>query len=174
MEQMQLESGRILSSVGGLYTVESSSGLHTCKARGIFRKRGISPYVGDWVQVDADHVIQEILSRKNSIIRPPLANLDQILFVVSTCKPVPNYFLLDQFLAVAVYKSIRPILVITKTDLADAAALQMIYQSAGIAVYLVDYDKPEKVRCSREKGIQTAKSSGRGKQADCTWESPHC
>lgn len=145
MEQMQLESGRILSSVGGLYTVGSSSGLHTCKARGIFRKRGISPYVGDWVQVDVDHVIQEILPRKNSIIRPPLANLDQILFVVSTCKPVPNSFLLDQFLAVAVYKSIRPILVITKTDLADAAALQTIYQSAGIAVYPVDYDKPETV-----------------------------
>ena len=53
--------GRIITSVGGLYTVETFSGICTCKARGIFRKRGITPYVGDYVQLSEDGVIQEIL-----------------------------------------------------------------------------------------------------------------
>lgn len=58
--------GRIITSVGGLYTVETFSGICTCKARGIFRKRGITPYVGDYVQLSEDGVIQEILPRKTA------------------------------------------------------------------------------------------------------------
>lgn len=137
--------GRILSSVGGLYTVETSCGICTCKARGVFRKRGIVPYVGDYVQVSEEQVICEILPRKNSILRPPVANLDQILFVVSACHPSPNLQLLDSFLAVAIYKEIEPVVVVTKVDLDAADALCNLYQNAGITVMTVEYDKPETV-----------------------------
>ena len=76
-------SGIITKCLGGLYTVESPDGIYECKARGIFRNKGISPCAGDGVKLE-NGVISEILPRKNSIIRPPLANLDQLIFVVST------------------------------------------------------------------------------------------
>lgn len=137
--------GRIITSVGGLYTVETFSGICTCKARGVFRKRGIVPYVGDYVLLSDDNVITEILPRKNSILRPPVANLDQILFVVSSCHPSPNLLLLDSFLAVAIYQEIEPVLIVTKVDLDAGEELCRLYEHAGIPVMVVDYQKPETV-----------------------------
>lgn len=137
--------GRILTSVGGLYTVETFSGICICKARGVFRKRGIVPYVGDYVLLSDDNVISDILPRKNSILRPPVANLDQILFVVSSCHPSPNLLLLDSFLAVAIYQEIEPVLIVTKVDLDAGEELCRLYEQAGISVMAVDYQKPETV-----------------------------
>ena len=160
------ESGRILQCIGGIYTVATDSGTVSCKARGVFRKRGMTPYAGDFVTVEQG-VMTEILPRKNSIIRPPLANLDQLLFVTSTYKPVPNLLLLDQFMAVAIYKQIQPVLVLTKLDLQDGAALQELYTNAGIPVYPVCYDQPdtlEAVRaCLRGKVSALTGNSGAGK-----------
>lgn len=141
---MQME-GLIIKAVGGLYTVESPNGVSACKARGIFRKQGISPCTGDRVTVE-DDVITEILPRRNLLIRPPLANLDQLLFVLSVRDPAPNIQLLDRFLAVCVYKDIRPVLVFTKLDLADAAKYAEIYAHSGFPVHYVDYQKPESVQ----------------------------
>lgn len=143
-DAISVQHGRILSCVGGLYTVESSSGITACKARGVFRNQGITPYAGDIVSLK-NGVINEILPRKNSIIRPPLANLDRLFFVVSLCKPVPNYLLLDKFIAVARYKGIEPIIVITKTDLASDEEFHRIYRNAELTVISVDYDKPETI-----------------------------
>ncbi len=140
----KVQQGRILSCVGGLYTVESSSGISACKARGVFRKQGVTPYAGDLV-IFSDGVIQEILPRKNSIIRPPLANLDQILFVVSMCKPVPNYQLLDKFLAVARFKGIEPVLVLTKVDLQSDEEIRRVYAGADLPIFSVNYEKPETI-----------------------------
>ncbi|MBQ8823954.1 MAG: ribosome small subunit-dependent GTPase A [Ruminococcus sp.] len=145
MEENKKEQGRILACVGGLYTVESSNGIYSCKARGLFRKNGIIPYAGDMVVISEDNVITEVLPRKNSIIRPPLANLDQIVFVVSSCKPAPNLLLLDKFIAVAKYKNITPILVITKWDLKTREDLVELYRSIGIRVISVEYDNPETI-----------------------------
>lgn len=145
------KQGRIITSVGGLYTVETSSGICTCKARGVFRKKGIVPYVGDYVIFSQDQVITEILPRKNHILRPPVANLDQILFVVSSCNPRPNLLLLDSFLAVAIYQDIQPILVVTKVDLDNATKLQELYQKAGIAVMPADYESPETIEAIARK-----------------------
>lgn len=139
METGQTVKGFIVRAIGGLYSVESPSGLVTCHARGVFRARQISPCVGDQVLVEQD-VITEILPRKNQIIRPPLANLDQLIFVVSACHPSPNLLLLDKFIAIAIHKQIQPILVITKLDLAESAMLEKIYQGAGVPVYRADYE----------------------------------
>ncbi len=95
----KIQNALIIKSIGGLYTSESPDGLIIeCRARGIFRNRNISPVAGDYVTIE-NGVISEINSRKNILIRPPLANLDQILFVVSTCKPSPDFLLLDKFIA---------------------------------------------------------------------------
>ena len=125
--------GRIITSVGGLYTVETSSGICTCKARGIFRKRGITPYVGDYVMLSEDGVISEILPRKNSILRPPVSNLDQIFFVTSTCHPTPNLLLLDSFLTVAIYQDIQPAVILTKVDLDRGEKLESLYADPGVS-----------------------------------------
>lgn len=142
----QQAQGRIITSVGGLYTVETSSGICTCKARGVFRKKGIVPYVGDYVRLSEEQVIAEILPRRNHILRPPVANLDQILFVVSSCSPAPNLLLLDLFLAVAIYQDIHPILVVTKVDLDSGSSLQKLYTQAGIEVLLADYGRADTIR----------------------------
>lgn len=142
-------SGIIIKCLGGLYTVESPDGIYECKARGVFRNRGISPCVGDRVNID-DGVISEIADRKNCIIRPPLANLDQLIFIVSTCEPVPNYLILDKFIAIAEYKNITPVVVITKTDLGDSKPIHDIYGSIGIDVVEVRYDDDSTVDAVRK------------------------
>ncbi len=144
-----LKSGIITKCLGGLYTVETPDGIYECKARGIFRNRGISPYVGDRVEL-SNGVITEILDRKNCIIRPPLANLDQLVFIVSTCNPSPNYLILDKFIAIAEYKGITPVVVITKTDLGDSAEISSIYRNIGIDVLETDYSNPETVEAVKE------------------------
>ncbi len=137
--------GLIIRAVGGLYTVESPDGVLQCKARGIFRKQGISPCTGDRVTVEGD-VITEILPRKNLLIRPPLANLDQLLFVLSVKDPAPNLLLLDRFLAVCVYKEIRPVLIFTKLDLADAERYAALYRGTGFPILFADYQDPESIQ----------------------------
>ena len=160
MQTGSVLTGTIIKAIGGLYTVESPSGVFDFRVRGIFRNRGQSPMVGDRVQVK-NGVIDQLLPRKNNLIRPPLANLDQLLFVVSM------YKLLDKFIAIAEYKQITPILVVTKADLEDPAPLVEIYQKAGIPVYVVEYAIPRTVdavaACLRGKVSAFTGNSGAGK-----------
>ena len=159
-------TGIIVRSIGGLYFVESSDTIYECKARGIFRKEGISPSVGDRVEIEKG-IIEKIMPRKNYIIRPPLANLDQLIFVVSVTEPAPNLLLLDKFIAVAEYQDIEPKIVFTKTDLEDSSRYEEIYRKAGIDVYVVDYgknDPAEKIReLLKDKISAFTGNSGAGK-----------
>ena len=122
--------------------MESSDGQFECKARGIFRKDGESPIVGDMVEFenvsDTERVISKVLPRKNSLIRPPISNLDVLFIVVSTCEPRPNFYVLDRLIAISEYKKIEPILVITKTDLRDFDELESVYKNAGFKVFCVN------------------------------------
>lgn len=149
MVSFEMKSGIILKCLGGLYTVESPDGIFECKARGIFRSKGVSPAAGDRVRVSGG-VIFEIEERKNFLIRPPLANLDQLIFVVSTVSPNPNYLILDKFIAIAEYKGIEPVLAITKTDLGDCSELLGVYEKIGIKVIAVDYSDSKTVDSVRE------------------------
>jgi ribosome biogenesis GTPase len=133
------KTGLIIKSIGGLYSVESPDGIYECVARGIFRKEGRSPCVGDTVTFSDEKVIKDILPRKNHIIRPPLANLDQLIFVVSVCEPAPNLLLLDKFIAIAEYKNIKPVVVITKVDLDRSDNIFSVYTKVGIDVVIIDY-----------------------------------
>ena len=83
----------ITKGIGGFYYVKTTDGIVECKARGIFRKRGITPVAGDIVRLETDGgapVIADILPRKNVFVRPPVANVDQFFIVVSTVQPVPS------------------------------------------------------------------------------------
>lgn len=146
--------GLILDSLGGIYSVETDEGTVRCKARGLFRKDGLSPCAGDRCVIE-DGVITEIEERKNSIIRPPLANLDLMIFVISTCEPAPNLTLLDKFIAVCEYKSIEPMLAVTKVDLRQNDHIPEIYRNIGIPVIVCDYENPE--------GIDELKTAINGK-----------
>ncbi len=139
--------GKIIKAVGGIYYVDALSGslkgeVVKCSARGIFRKDGISPSAGDNVRVvteeNTEPVIAEIYERKNFLIRPPLANLDGIVFVNSCVEPLPNRFVLDKLVAIADSKGITPLIVFTKTDLRDDGGLVEVYRSIGIEVCLVN------------------------------------
>lgn len=133
--------GLIIKAIGGVYTVEAPDGVFECKARGIFRKKGISPVCGDKVEIEFENktaVITEIKERKSLIIRPPLANLDVLVFVASICEPVPNLLILDKFIAVAEYKNIKPMVVITKIDKQEPNEYLNIYNKSGIDVFAVD------------------------------------
>ena len=88
-------NGLIVKGIGGFYYVEAADAVYECKARGIFRKRKQAPLVGDSVRITAgvaeqENTIDEILPRKNQLCRPPIANLDQLVIVASTCEPAPT------------------------------------------------------------------------------------
>jgi len=87
---------------------------------------------------NTDPVIAEIHDRRNYLVRPPLANLDGIVFVNSCIEPLPNRFVLDKLVAIADSKGIEPLIVFTKTDLKEAGELIDIYKSIGIEVCLVN------------------------------------
>lgn len=131
-----LTTGLIVKAISGFYYVETAEMLCECKARGAFRKKGLSPCVGDRVNIslsdDSRGTVEEILPRRNHIIRPPLANLDRLFIVSSVAEPSPNTVIIDKITAVAVSKGIEPIIIFTKSDLADCSELLDIYKSSGI------------------------------------------
>lgn len=129
-----------MKGIGGFYYVETAFGVYECKAKGRFRKEKITPLAGDLVRItlreDKDNTIDEILPRKNSLRRPPVANIDQLFLVISTTLPVPNPPVIDRLTALAEKSSITPVLVFSKSDLVSAESLLEIYRTTGYAVFL--------------------------------------
>lgn len=131
--------GRIIKSLAGFYYVESDGVVYQTRARGNFRKKGQTPYVGDFVDFSAeDHsegYILAIHDRKNSLVRPPIVNIDQAVVIMSAKEPDFNANLLDRFLVLLEHKAIEPIVYISKMDLLtspdDIAAIQKQYQEIG-------------------------------------------
>ena len=135
------EEGLIIKATGGFYYVLCGEETYECRARGVFRKREQSPLVGDRVTVSVlpneKGYIYAIHERKNSLVRPPLANIDQLVMVVSVAEPAPNLLVMDKLIAVAEHQDVEPVLVFTKCDLADPAPYAEIYRKAGFRVYEV-------------------------------------
>ena len=127
--------GRIIRALGGFYYIDTPEGLVECRARGVFRKEGVTPYVGDLARAEltgeGKGYLIELLPRKNFLIRPPVANIDLLVLVVSTVSPAPNRFVLDKMLAVAEHKGIEPMLAVTKSDLRRDPELLADYRKAG-------------------------------------------
>ena len=142
-----IKEGLILKGIGGFYYVETADGVFECKAKGKFRKEGISPLAGDRVTVtirtDKENTIDEIKERKNKLRRPPVANIDKLFVVVSTAKPYPNTLIIDKMTVLAEKHGIEPVIIITKTDLEDYNELFETYKKAGYKVYLHSKDTNE-------------------------------
>ena len=112
--------GKIVKLTGGFYYVETTDGVIECRARGNFRHNDQKPLVGDDVEISTEEslgYITSIYERKNSLIRPSIANVDQIVVFVSAKQPDFSSYLLNLFLALFEYKNIEPIIVVTKMDL---------------------------------------------------------
>ncbi len=136
--------GIIISGVGGLYTVRTDSGeMLSCRAKGAFRRTGSAPLAGDRVLVRVpslageDYLIEAISPRRNSLIRPPIANLDVLFITFAPIEPVPSTLYLDKLSSIAVYEKIKPVMVITKIDLSPekASEYEELYRKAGFSVF---------------------------------------
>lgn len=137
-----MPQGYIVKGIGGFYYVKTAEELLECKAKGIFRKRGVTPVAGDQVLVENEaggNVIAEILPRKNVFVRPPVANLDVLFIVASTTQPVPSTLVLDKLAAIAVDKDVQPVLVFTKSDLSSAEWLRQSYKASTLPLIVADY-----------------------------------
>ena len=140
--------GKVVKGLGGLYEVRIDEGGEisrlACRAKGVLKRDEAKVLIGDNVTVTIDDstpdgiVISEISERKNSLIRPPLANLDYIFIVFAAAKPSPVIETVDKLIAIAVHNSITPIVVVTKSDLQSDAAEEYaaIYRLAGIETFV--------------------------------------
>lgn len=130
----------IIKGIGGFYYVKTADGVLECRAKGIFRKRGVTPLCGDRVRLKQEAgtwVIAEILPRKNAFVRPPVSNVDNCFIVVSTTQPVPSTLIIDTLTAIAVDKGAQPILLLTKGDLSPVKELMGCYAHSGLPVFSV-------------------------------------
>ena len=126
--------GKIIKGIAGFYYVHNGEHIYECKAKGVFRKDNMKPLVGDDCIIEVIDEekklgnISEILDRKNSLIRPNVANVDQALVIFALVKPEPNFNLLDRFLILMKQNDIPCIIVFNKTDLADDETLERTRQ----------------------------------------------
>ncbi len=141
---MEKYKGIITKGIGGFYYVEVANATYECKARGKFRKNKITPLVGDTVEItvneSAENTIDAILERKNFLNRPPVSNIDNLIIVVSTIEPKPNFFVIDKLIATAEFKNIEPYIVISKTDLSSYKEIYDVYDKSGITIVTLDVD----------------------------------
>ena len=97
-------TGRIVRSLSGFYDVQTESGLITCRGRGILRKGGMTPLTGDLAEISVDHgkgMVDKLLPRKNSFVRPAVANIDALVIFAANVNPVTEPFLIDRVAALA-------------------------------------------------------------------------
>lgn len=157
--------GKIIKGIAGFYYVHViGAGIYECKAKGIFRKEKIKPLVGDNVEIDVISEeektgnISHILERKNELIRPAVANVDQAMVIFAAAKPKPNFNLLDRFLIMMEQQQVDTVICFNKQDLAteeDLKKLEETYQKCGYHILFTSARK--------EEGIEEVKKILEGK-----------
>ena len=152
---MARQEGRILQCNGGFYYVEVAGAVYECRARGVFRRQGVTPLAGDLVGIetaeDGTGTVVELLPRKNALVRPAVANLDTLVMVVSVADPRPNALVIDKMIAVAEENEIEPILVFSKSDLQDTAVWESLYRKAGFETFVVTNTDPATVKPLKQR-----------------------
>ena len=139
-----MPEGLVTRAQGGFFDVQSDEETRRCRARGVFKKRGVTVWVGDHVRFDPigskEGIITEVLPRRTMLIRPPIANIDQVLLVFSVVTPDLNIHLLDRTLVSALCAGLDAVLVLTKCDLATSeqvAEFERIYRTVGLPVLTI-------------------------------------
>ena len=142
-----MSEGRIRKALSGFYYVDTGSEVLTCRARGKFRKEGISPLVGDRVEVrelgNGEGFVEAILPRKNAFSRPAVVNIDQLVVIASGAIPKTDPFLIDRVAAIAALKDCGVMVLLNKCDLDCADALYAIYAAAGFPTLRVSAETGE-------------------------------
>lgn len=171
--------GKITKGIAGFYYVHAEDGcLYECKAKGVFRKEGIKPLVGDDVRIsvlDEEKKLgnlDEILPRESELLRPAAANIDQVLVMFAAAKPAPNFNLLDRFLIRMGLENIPVLVGFNKCELvsdAQMAEMQEIYTLAGYPVYFFSVKEQRGLEALRDalegKTTALAGPSGVGKSS---------
>ena len=131
------QRGRIIRSLSGFYDVQLPEGVVICRGRGILRKEQITPLTGDLVEITLEGgkgMVETVLPRSNSFIRPAVANVDALVLFAANVNPVTEPFLIDRVAAIAGDQNVPCILCVNKSDLDPAEQLQAIYKKAGFPV----------------------------------------
>ena len=139
---------RIIKALSGFYYVQTEDGVVECRARGKFRKEGVSPLVGDFVTISRSGksgTVEEMLPRKNSFIRPAVANVDLLVLLASCAIPQTEPFLIDRVLAIAGQQGVEPLICVNKNDLEPGEGLAGIYRRAGFRVVVTSAETGEGV-----------------------------
>ena len=164
--------GIIVKALSGFYYVRTVEGLITCRARGLFRKTGESPLVGDRVTIalsGAEGTVETIAPRRNAFVRPSVANVDAVVIFASAAIPVTDPFLIDRMTVIAARQGVSSVLFVNKTDLDPAEGLIGIYRRAGIPVVATSAQTGEGLDALREairgKTVVFTGNSGVGKSA---------
>lgn len=171
--------GKIIKGIAGFYYVHViGAGVYECKAKGIFRKEKIKPLVGDNVEIDIISEeektgnISRILQRKNELIRPAVANIDQAMVIFAAAKPKPNFNLLDRFLIMMEQQQVETVICFNKQDLATEEELQKLeetYQKCGYHILFTSARKEEGLEAVKKvlegKTTTVAGPSGVGKSS---------
>ena len=140
--------GRIIRSISGFYDVQTPAGVISCRARGILRKNGESPLTGDMVEITRERgkgMVEKILPRKNSFVRPAVANVDALVVFAANVNPVTEPFLIDRVAAIAGDQEVQVVLCVNKCDLDPALDLVRIYKHAGFPVITTSAETGEGV-----------------------------
>ena len=142
-----MTQGRIQKALSGFYYVNTGSELLTCRARGKFRKEGVSPLVGDRVEVrelgGGEGFVEKILPRRNAFSRPAVANIDQLVVIASGAVPRTDPFLIDRVAAIAEGRGCQCIICVNKCDLAPGEELADTYRRAGLPTLQVSAETGE-------------------------------
>jgi ribosome biogenesis GTPase / thiamine phosphate phosphatase len=174
-----MPEGKIIKALSGFYYVANEDGIVQCRGRGVFRKNKVTPLVGDEVvyqaENDTEGYILEVKDRKNELVRPPIANVDQAILVFSAVEPGFSTTLLDRFLVLVEYNHIEPLICITKMDLTNDEEKSRLeeyaedYRKAGYEVIFTSSETSEgleKLRPHIEGKISVfAGQSGVGKSS---------
>lgn len=139
-----MSNGIIIKALSGFYYVKDRKSLETyeCRARGKFRKDDFSPLVGDYVDFSVTEngkgIVDKIMPRKNSLVRPPVANIDKLFVVAAAAEPAPNHFVIDKMIMNAENNKIEPIIVVNKCDISpEFENIANIYRKCGFCVICV-------------------------------------
>lgn len=152
------KTGRIIRSLSGFYDVRTESGTVSCRARGILRREGLSPLTGDMVEITVERgkgMVEAVLPRRNSFVRPAVANMDALVVFAANVNPVTEPFLIDRVAAIAGDQGVQVVLCVNKCDLDPARELTRIYRSAGFPVINASAETGE--------GVEELRSLIRGK-----------
>ena len=167
-----VRSGRIVRSISGFYDVQTDRDLVSCRARGILRKNGQSPLTGDLVEITVEKgkgMVERILPRKNSFVRPAVANVDALVVFAANVNPVTEPFLIDRVAAIAGDQEVPVYLCVNKCDLDPAENLVSIYRKAGFPVICTSAETGEGIDQLRQllkgKLVAFTGNSGVGKSS---------